>query len=61
MSIPASLAIQAALASEKAHTEITDAMVSALESAGVAGVSAIHRYIDAGIPPSNSPVIVSGG
>ena len=37
------------------------AMTAALEPAGKAGVEAIHNYIDAGVPPPNSPVTVSGG
>ena len=37
------------------------ATASALESAGQAGVDAIHDYMDAGVPPPNSPVTLSGG
>jgi len=33
----------------------------AFESLGQAGVDGIHEYIDAGIPPPNSPVTLSGG
>ena len=76
MRIPARPVIQPAMASEEARTEMADAMLSALEAAmagnesavissleaaGDAGVSAIHRYIDAGVPPPNSPATVSGG
>ena len=34
---------------------------SPLEAAGQAGADGIRAYIDAGIPPPNSPVTVSGG
>ena len=33
----------------------------ACEAIGQAGVDGIHKYIDAGIPPPNSPVTLSGG
>ncbi len=36
-------------------------VTAALEKSGEAGVDAIHAYIDAGVPPPNSPVTVSGG
>ena len=38
-----------------------DAARSALETAGQAGADGIRAYIDAGIPPPNSPATVSGG
>ena len=34
---------------------------SALEAAGQAGADGIRAYIDAGIPPPNSPATVNGG
>ena len=34
---------------------------SALEAAGQAGADGIRSYIDAGIPPPNAPVTLSGG
>ena len=37
------------------------AAVSPLESAGEAGVRAIHEYIDTGVVPPNAPLTVSGG
>ena len=76
MRIPARPVIQPALASPKAREAMTAAMMeavsaalagdesavmSSLESAGEAGVKAIHDYIDAGVPPPNAPVTVSGG
>ena len=38
-----------------------DAVRSALESAGQAGADAIRGYIDAGVPPPNAPLTISGG
>ena len=38
-----------------------DAARSALEAAGQAGADGIRAYIDAGIPPPNSPATVNGG
>ncbi len=76
MRIPARPVIGPALAAPEAREEMTAAMVTAitaamdgdrpaviaaLEKAGKAGVDAIHTYIDAGVPPPNSPVTVSGG
>ena len=76
MRIPARPVIQPALASGEARTAMAEAMTSAmtaamdgspngvtaaLEKAGQAGVDAIRAYIDAGVPPPNSPVTVSGG
>lgn len=37
------------------------AVSGAFEAIGQAGVDGIHKYIDAGIPPPNSPVTLSGG
>ena len=37
------------------------ATVAALEATGQAGVDAIHAYMDAGVPPPNSPITLSGG
>ena len=37
------------------------AVTAALETVGKVGVAAIRNYIDAGVPPPNSPVTVSGG
>ena len=48
-------AIQAAMAGDP------DGVTAALETCGKAGVEAIHAYIDAGIPPPNSPVTINGG
>ncbi len=74
--IPARPVIEPALASPEAREKMTAAMgeamaatmsgdspavTAALEKAGKAGVEAIHAYIDAGVPPPNAPVTVSGG
>ena len=76
MRIPPRPVIGPALSSPEAREEMTAAMqdaiaaamagdpdgaTAALNRAGESGVSAIRRYIDAGVPPSNSPVTVSGG
>ena len=76
MRIPARPVIRPALNDAGARTAMTEAMTSAvaaafagdeagtgkaMEAAGQAGVDAIHAYIDAGVPPPNSPVTVSGG
>ena len=76
MRIPPRPVIGPALSSPEAREEMTAAMqdaiaaamagdpdgaAAALNRAGESGVSAIRRYIDAGVPPSNSPVTVSGG
>ena len=76
MRIPARPVIQPALNSGQAREEMTAAMVSAIAAAlagdvsgvdedlnrsGEAGVDAIHRYIDAGVPPPNSPITINGG
>ncbi len=36
-------------------------LAAAFDSAGEAGVRGIRDYIDAGVPPPNAPVTVSGG
>ncbi len=76
MRIPPRPVIRPALSDSRAREEMADAMteaisaamegdefgvIAALEQTGKAGVDAIHRYIDAGVPPPNSPVTVSGG
>ncbi|MCR5295865.1 MAG: hypothetical protein K6E17_00500, partial [Clostridiales bacterium] len=76
MHIPPRPVLGPALSSASAQTDITSALMdaasvamdgdepgmnAALEAAGEAGVDAIHAYIDAGVPPPNSPVTVSGG
>ena len=76
MRIPPRPVIAPALARESAREAMAEAMTDAiasamagdaagvqsgLEAAGQAGVEAIHAYIDAGIPPPNSPVTVQGG
>ena len=76
MRIPARPVIQPALSKEQAQTEMAEAqtraiaaamdgdpdtMQQSLNASGEAGVDAIHRYIDQGVPPPNSPVTVSGG
>ena len=76
MRIPARPVIQPALSKEQARTEMAEAQTEALSAAmagdetavrqalersGEAGVQAIRRYIDEGVPPPNSPVTVSGG
>jgi len=38
-----------------------DGVTAALERSGQAGVDGIHAYIDAGIPPPNAPVTLTGG
>ena len=76
MRIPPRPVIGPALNSEKAREEMTAAMGEAIVAAlagdvsgvdealnrsGEAGVDAIHWYIDAGVPPPNSPVTINGG
>ena len=76
MRIPPRPVVDPALAEDSARSEMTAAMVSALEAVmagdpdgvtaalencGKAGVAAIHDYMDGGVPPPNSPVTVSGG
>ena len=38
-----------------------DAVRSSMEAAGQAGADAIRGYIDAGVPPPNAPLTISGG
>ena len=74
--IPPRPVIEPALSSPEAREAMTAAMqdalaaamagdpdgtTAALNRAGESGVSAIRRYIDAGVPPPNAPVTVSGG
>ena len=76
MRIPARPVIRPALSTETARAGMTAAVMDAvsaamdgdesgvtasLESAGEAGVKAIRKHIDAGVPPQNAPVTVSGG
>ena len=74
MRIPPRPVIRPALAQEDVRQAMTEAMKNAvsaawegedprpaLEAAGQAGADGIRAYIDAGIPPPNSPVTVSGG
>lgn len=48
-------------ACEKAQDGDMAGVIASLEETGQAGVDAIHRYIDSGVPPPNSPVTISGG
>ena len=74
--IPARPVIEPALADDTVRAEMVegflsaaaaamegemDAVRSALESAGQAGADAIRGYIDAGVPPPNAPLTISGG
>ena len=74
--IPPRPVIEPALAEENARESMAEGMVDAvsaamegdmdatragLESAGQAGADAIRAYIDAGVPPPNAPLTVSGG
>ncbi len=74
MRIPPRPVIRPALAQEDVRQAMAEAMKNAvsaawegedprpaLEAAGQAGADGIRAYIDAGIPPPNSPVTVSGG
>ena len=74
MRIPPRPVIRPALAQEDVRQAMVEAMKNAvsaawkgedprpsLEAAGQAGADGIRAYIDAGIPPPNSPVTVSGG
>ena len=76
MRIPPRPVIEPALSSPEAREEMTAAMQDALSAAmagdpggvtaalnrtGESGVAAVRRYIDAGVPPPNAPVTVSGG
>ena len=72
--IPPRPAVRPALAAEETRAAMAAAMRDALraawegkdprpplETAGQAGADGIRAYIDAGIPPPNSPVTVRGG
>ena len=74
MRIPPRPVIRPALAQEDVRQAMAEAMKNAvsaawegedprpaLEAAGQAGADGIRAYIDAGIPPPNSPVTLSGG
>ena len=50
--------LNAVSAANRGSREETEA---ALEKAGEAGADAIRAYIDAGVPPPNAPLTVSGG
>ena len=76
MRIPSRPVIRPALAKPEIRSAMAEAMKdavraawegedgaarAAMESAGQAGADGIRAYIDAGIPPPNSPATVSGG
>ena len=76
MHIPARPVVKPALAQASVRAEMGQAMMNAcaaaldgdlsgvtaaLEESGRAGVDGIHAYIDAGIPPPNAPVTLTGG
>ena len=74
MRIPSRPVIRPALAKPETRSAMAEAMKeaaraawegedprAALEAAGQAGADGIRAYIDAGIPPPNSPVTVNGG
>ena len=76
MNIPARPVVAPALENAGVKKEMSSAMVKAckaasegdektirqaLEEAGQAGVDGIHEYIDAGVPPPNAPITLSGG
>ena len=74
MRIPARPVVQPALAGEDTRAAISEELRNAVRSAwegsdphdalraaGQAGADGIRAYIDAGVPPPNSPVTVSGG
>ena len=76
MRIPSRPVIAPALAKPETRSAMAEAMKdavraawegedgaarAAMESAGQAGADGIRAYIDAGIPPPNSPVTVNGG
>ena len=76
MHIPARPVVKPALAKPSVRAEMGQAMMNAcasaldgdsdgvtaaLEESGRAGVDGIHAYIDAGIPPPNAPVTLTGG
>jgi hypothetical protein len=74
MRIPSRPVIAPALAKPETRSAMAEAMKeaaraawegedprAALEAAGQAGADGIRAYIDAGIPPPNSPATVNGG
>ena len=76
MRIPPRPVVKPALAEESLRAEMTDKLAEACEAAmngdlsgteqglkdaGQGGADGIREYIDAGIPPPNSPVTLSGG
>ena len=74
MRIPPRPVVLTALAREETRAAMAEEMLRAvktawegkdpydvLEAAGKAGADGIRNYIDAGIPPANSPVTVTGG
>ena len=76
MRIPSRPVIRPALAKPETRSAMAEAMkdavraawegedgaaCAAMESAGQAGADGIRAYIDAGIPPPNSPATVNGG
>ena len=76
MHIPARPVIRPALSQASVRAEMGQVMLdacaaaldgdrngvtAALEESGQAGVDGIHAYIDAGIPPPNAPVTLTGG
>ena len=60
-SVKAEMASAMRKACEAALDGDFDGMKAALEESGQAGVDGIHAYIDAGIPPPNAPVTLTGG
>ena len=48
-------------ACEAASRGDSEGVSAGLTQAGQAGVDGIHAYIDAGVPPPNAPLTVSGG
>ena len=76
MRLPPRPVVQPALAQESLRAEMAEKMLESceaamegdlkgaekgLEDAGQRGADGIREYIDAGIPPPNSPVTLSGG
>ena len=76
MHIPARPVVKPALAQASVRAEMAFAMrkacasalegdmggvTAAMEESGQAGVDGIHAYIDAGVPPPNAPVTLTGG
>ena len=76
MRIPPRPVVQPALAQESLKSEMAEKMLGSceaamdgdlagtrqgLEEAGQRGADGIREYIDAGIPPPNAPVTLSGG